>query len=412
MRSLSLIGRVLLAIGLVIFGFAATQRTSALLMRRSAPDAAYNMGKGDARILALHAERLSTSINDPSVRAQSVAAARQSLMRDPTNPSAAVSLAIAAETEGKKPQAQRLVDYSLKMSRRDLRAHLWSIEVAVARGDIPVALHHYDTALRTSRAAPDLLFPVLASALPEPEIRQGVERILSQRPTWKNLFLNWLGSNSPDSRLATTLFINLGRRGVEIPWSAQASLMGGLVRQGAFAEAWQIYAAHAGKADRNRSRQVAFDRVPEVPSPFDWNMMTVEGLSASIQQGPDGAVLAFDAVNGVGGVAARQLQFLPAGRYAVRGKASEITGGSGPYWQLVCPDGSELGRVTIAPGKAAFAGTIEVPASCPVQWFNLYVPVLDMAEPVAGMIERVVIEPAQGAMSAPAAQLRGANGRS
>lgn len=393
MRSRGLIGRILLAIGVAVFGFVVVQQTTALFMRRSAPDTAYAIGSGDARILALHAERLAEGAADAATRREMTIAARQSLMRDPTSASAAVSLALGAEIEGNKPQARKLVDYSLRMSRRDLRAHLWMIEVAVARNDVPTALHHYDIALRTSRVAPDLLFPILSAALPEPKIRTGLARILSQRPAWKDLFLNWLSANAADPRSATALFLNLKRRGTDVPWTAQASLTGNLVREGAFIEAWGVYAAATANADRRRSRQAAFDRVPAAPSPFDWNLTTLEGMSASIQQGPRGAVLAFDAANGAGGVAARQLQFLPAGRYVIRGSALDVTGGGQPYWQIVCTNGTELGRATLATGTARFAAVVAVPASCPVQWLNLYVPVVDLSEPAAGMIERVVIEP-------------------
>ena len=344
-------------------------------------------------MLAFHAERLSGSLADPDVRPQVAVSARQSLLRDPTSASAAVSLALIAEIEGRKSQASGLINYALRMSRRDLRAHLWSIEAAVARHNVPIALHHYDIALRTSKSAPGLLFPVLSAALSDPAIRNGVAGVLNARPAWKDLFLNWLSSNSSDPRSAAMLFLNLTRRGVDIPWTAQASLTGALVRQGAFAEAWQTYALSSATGDRRRSRQAAFDNVPEVPSPFDWNLPAVDGLSASLQQGPHGIVLAYDAANGAGGVAARQLQFLPAGQYIIRGKASDVTGDVRPFWQLVCADGTELGRVILPTGTASFVGSVNVPTTCPVQWFNLSMPLVDSPEPVNGMIDRAVIEP-------------------
>src|SRR3546814_17422634 len=72
---------------------------------------------------------------------------------------------------GDRAGGERLLAYSQTLSRRDLRTQLMAIELAVARDDIPSALRHYDIALRTKKNAPDLLFPVLTSALTNPTIR-------------------------------------------------------------------------------------------------------------------------------------------------------------------------------------------------------------------------------------------------
>src|SRR3546814_9359723 len=91
---------------------------------------------------------------------------------------------------GDRAGGERLLAYSQTLSRRDLRTQLMAIELAVARDDIPSALRHYDIALRTKKNAPDLLFPVLTSALTNPTIRTELVKTLGGRPTWSHDFIS------------------------------------------------------------------------------------------------------------------------------------------------------------------------------------------------------------------------------
>src|SRR3546814_3599342 len=65
-----------------------------------------------------------------------------------------------------------------------------AIELAVAQGDISGALRHYDIALRTKKNAPELLFPVLTSALPDPAIRTELVKTLGGQPKWAAGFIH------------------------------------------------------------------------------------------------------------------------------------------------------------------------------------------------------------------------------
>src|SRR3546814_9998889 len=73
-----------------------------------------------------------------------------------------------------------------------------AIELAVARDDIPSALRHYDIALRTKKNAPDLLFPVLTSALTNPTIRTELVKTLGGRPKWSNDFISHAARSDAD----------------------------------------------------------------------------------------------------------------------------------------------------------------------------------------------------------------------
>src|SRR3546814_1290750 len=84
-----------------------------------------------------------------------------------------------AFARGDQAKGERLLAYSQKLSRRDLRTQLMAIELAVAQGDISGALRHYDIALRTKKNAPELLFPVLTSALPDPRSEERTSELQS-----------------------------------------------------------------------------------------------------------------------------------------------------------------------------------------------------------------------------------------
>src|SRR3546814_6235165 len=73
-----------------------------------------------------------------------------------------------------------------------------AIELAVAQGDISGALRHYDIALRTKKNAPELLFPVLTSALPDPAIRTELVKTLGGQPKWAAGFIHHAARSEVD----------------------------------------------------------------------------------------------------------------------------------------------------------------------------------------------------------------------
>src|SRR4051812_41959266 len=163
----------------------------------------------DGRITANLAASLSMPNVPAAERRRADELARKALRQDPTAVVAASMLGLNAQFRGDTAAARRLFGYAEGLSRRNLVTQLWGIEDAVGRNDIPAALRHYDIALRTSSRASEVLFPILASATSDHQIRRALTGTLTLRPLWANAFLDYLAANAPDPLSVTALFMEL-----------------------------------------------------------------------------------------------------------------------------------------------------------------------------------------------------------
>ena len=205
----------------------------------------------DARAKVKSAEMLlaRTRASPPAVaRARTLALA--ALRRDPTMAPAWRLLALAASMQGREREAARLFHFAERLSRRDLPTQLWLIEESVSRNDIPGALRHYDIALRTSLASPELLFPVLTRASGDNNVVGPLGTLLASDPPWRETFLWQLVADAPVicSRAEGTVFV-VEARGVK---ARLARLALGRLRQaraqllGAILTKFEVKRAHFG----------------------------------------------------------------------------------------------------------------------------------------------------------------------
>ncbi|MFD2427454.1 hypothetical protein ACFSUK_03150 [Sphingobium scionense] len=145
--------RLVLAGAVGWIGYLSVMQSVALVLPDSRIEEAHALAPNNGRI----AGRLSQTLYRPSAseadRARAVTIARDALQHDPTAVEAVATLAVDAFIRGDQTEGERLLGYSQKLSRRDLRTQLMAIELAVARDDIPDALRHYDIALRTKKCA-------------------------------------------------------------------------------------------------------------------------------------------------------------------------------------------------------------------------------------------------------------------
>lgn len=371
-----------LAVAAAGLGYLSVTHSVAYMIRGSAPARAHALAPWDGRITALLSEQLSGPEATAADRKRADDLARLALRQDPTAVAAVATLGINAQTRGDTADARRVFAYSEKLSRRDLRTRLWANEDAVARGDILGALRNYDIALRTSRIAPDLLFPILASAISDPEIRQALVATLVKQPAWTSQFTGYVAGHGSDPRSTALLFRALFRKNILPPSWGPGLLINRLLTEGYAGEAWNYYEEITPGAARNRSRDPRFAANPANPTPFDWAPMTDNGISASLQNsGSDNRNGLFDFAvpAGAGGPVLRQMQMLPVGRYALIGVSQGImaTGSAAPYWSLDCNDGRPLGRVKVpASGhkNGQFSGELMLPSGCPIQYLTLVVP--------------------------------------
>lgn len=354
----------------------------------------------DARIAGRCALRAVTPEASIADRAAARRLALGALRKDPTAVDAVIALGMDAALDNDAGTARRYFGYAETLSRREIQTQLWSIEDAVSRDDIPGALRHYDIALRRSIPAREILFPILASALVEVDVRAGLVRTFAARPRWGGAFLFDAARRGSEPEATATFFAALASARIPPPESASAVLIDTLLARGFVDPAWAYYASMRTGADRRRSRDPSFAAELTSRAAFDWQTLGQAGVFTSIEHSEGGSVFAFSVPSGGNGLLLRQMQLLPPGRYALSGHALGIAQpvSARPYWQLLCQNGRELGRVPL-PGptesRAAFGGTFAVPTDCPVQYLSLIAKPSDTNANVDGEVYDAVLAPAE-----------------
>lgn len=392
--------RLILAGAAAWMGYWSVMQSVAVALPDSEIERAHSLAPGNGRIAARLSEVLSGPQATPEDRTRAAQIARAALHNDATAVEAVATLGLDALIRGDEAEAKRLYTYSQVLSRRDLRTQLWAIEDAVARGDIPGALKHYDIALRTKTTAPDLLFPVLTGAIGDPQVRTGLVTMLKAEPLWGDSFIHYAAANSSELGPTAEFFSSLLRAGYEIPASAHSSLINSFVRDEAFEEAWTYYSVVRSGVDRRQSRDPDFKASQQTPLPFDWLVDSSPGVSSVIQPSAKGGVFDFAVSPSVSGRLLHQLQMLPAGEYILEGRSVGIEQppGSRPYWTLSCRGGRELGRLEMpnsTVGGGQFSGRFTVPEGCPVQVLELTARSSNDVMGVTGQIERALLRPAR-----------------
>lgn len=391
--------RLVLAGAVGWIGYLSIMQSVALVLPDSQIREAYALAPNNGRI----AGRLSQTLYRPDAseadRARAVAIARDALRHDPTAVEAVATLAADAFTRGDQTEGERLLAYSQKLARRDLRTQLMAIELAVAQGDIPGALRHYDIALRTKKNAPELLFPVLTSALPDPAIRTELVKTLGGQPNWGARFINHAARSEVDPAASAAFFRALQARRVPVPDAAGVAVINRLLAAQLFDDAWAYYAAAHPGSDRRQSRDPAFTNMVEARTVLDWTAVNGVGVSTAILPEAQNGLFDFTVSMGNGGSLLQQLQMLPAGDYILEGHSIGIEqpARSRPYWIVRCQTGGEIGRVELPNSSQAggrFQGAIRVPADCPVQMLALVARSTDDIGGVSGQIDRIAIRPA------------------
>lgn len=385
--------RALLAAAAAAVGYVGSAHSLAQASRSTDIARAYRVAPGNAQIAALFAQSLSGQDATAAGRDRADGIARQALRRDATAVVAVSALAINAQARGQVGEARRLFAYAEALSRRDMQTQLWSIEDAVERGDVPGALKHYDIALRTSPQASTLLFPILASAIADDEIRTELLRTLARNTSWSPHFINYAAGQGSEPKAAAALFVALDRARVPVSSEARAGLVNSLISKDLYREAWAYYAVSHPGAAPSSSRDPTFQSDAGKASLFDWTPMEGAGITASMQSDESGGSFDFAASPSVGGPVLQQMQMLPPGEYLLQGRSRDIDQApdARPYWVLQCLKGRELGRVTVpnsADAKGVFAGRFTVPADCPVQVLALVAEPSDAIGGLVGIIER------------------------
>jgi hypothetical protein len=351
--------------------------------------------KIDPGLPAALAWKAFTEISQSPTRAgarRGIIAGRAALNRDPMSASAAADLGLAVELAGDRTAATKLIQHSEALSRRNLIAQLWLIEYWVAKGDVRRTLLHYDTAMRTSTAAPGLLFPVLVTATGDPAIITPLAHVLAKQPQWSSQYVQQLVQSGTALPNIVQLFIELKRAGKPAAGQALSTLIDRLVAVNSYDAAARLYAAYRQPAATGGIQDGDFQVARPEPTAFDWNFPGTEGLSADILEG----AMHLTGAPATGGVVARQLVRLRPGAHLIRGETMGFAGvgENQPYVILKCATGgSELGRATMVPSEEArrFDWLVAVPAGCATQLLEVVLQPVEEAGGVEGQINRLTL---------------------
>lgn len=388
-----------LAVLAISLGGISIANSLAEVVKENDPARAHVLAPGNGKITALLAEKQlgdASGRSAPSVTAQ---LATLAVRQDPTAVQAVAALGLHAMMRHDPTMAKRLFTYSQYLSRRDLQTQIWAIEDAVTQGDVAGALRHYDIALRTSKRAPDILFPILSNAIADTDVRTGLVAILAKKPGWSLQFINYLANSSGSPEVSAKFLVQLQNAGIKAPEDAVAATINGLLAKQAFEIAWRFYASVRPGVDRRRSRNPQFLSDVATPSQFDWTPVNDAGVNTSIQRDGNHGIFEFSVPPSVGGTLLTQLQMLPSGKYDLKGYTTGIDQNrqSLPYWVITCRGGRELGRVEVpnsALAGGAFTGHFQVPADCPVQILAFVARASDGVAGSTGQVNRVQLSPA------------------
>lgn len=372
----------------------------AKVLVKADPARAHILAPSDGVIAGAYADRLLSLDLQAAANSRSSILATTALRRDPTVVKAVSVLGMQQELRSETERSNRTFAYATQLSRRELRPQIWAIEKAVLNGDISNAIAHYDIALKTSFAAQDLLYPVLASALKEPRIRAALLQTLSSRPPWAPTFATFITMSGTDPVSAAALLNGGGAAFLPVTPQQSAVLQETLIELGRADEAWRYYRSVNPQARSDRSRDPGFAKHGEDAGPFDWRTGAADGVSAVILGSSSGGAVEFSAAPARSGDIVFQSQLLKAGAYRLRSRAENVEGvGAGELrWELRCQSGRILGSVTMAPSgrrNAMGDGQFFVPgAGCPIQTLALALSSRSTATEATGQITAVQLVPA------------------
>lgn len=317
---------------------------------------------GDAGVRLRLSDRLMSAPEELAAQAEQLdQAARLALRRSPLDVLAMRQLGVLAEL--REPGTGRAyIALAERISRRDLKAEILSIEHAASQDGAIASLRHFDHALAAFPLAKQQLYPFIASQLGEP----GFARELAgyaERPWLRDFVVNAADYDvAPADLLA--LYDELGDR------VSQAERQEGTVRlirwlvSAGQEDALGTFARRLPGLPANAFAPIGFDAVTSNPAyaPLSWTLLN----DAGIQTSTEGDALVVTVEPGISGYAASRVTLLAAGTYDFVQTISHDAGvpQAGLEWLVSCPDNPRFNLLQ--------AARLTVPAQCTAQTWQLH----------------------------------------
>ena len=231
----------------------------------------------------------------------------RALRSDPLAPKAYAILAMA-EPDGAK--GRQIVTLASQLNRRDLSLQSLWLREKLAENSFSATVEALDRILRVHPQYRDQFFPVLGEALEDEGTIPQFAQFLDGEAPWQARFLSYaVGQRQLQPNLA------LLRTQIEVQNnSVDRRLIVGLVRQGLYSEAHDLYTYLIAQPDPEAEIETGTWR--STYPPFDWYFADKTGFRA--QQSLDAQSLEISVRPGKGGVIAERFIRAPLGQTQIR----------------------------------------------------------------------------------------------
>ena len=359
---------LILQLALAAAAVALRETLAAVLIERD-PERAAALAPGNARAAVAAARHIVEQGGSATGRAVTVLT-EIALRRDATLTSAIELRALQAG--GEAGADARLFALSNRISRRSLATRLWLIQRSVDAGDVEGALGDFDIALRTSSAAPPILFPVLVRAASDPGLVAPIAHVLDRREEWRSMFFLYAIDHGAAAELGR-LALAMRDRDAFRADDADRRLVTRLVADGRYQEARGLDRAFGASGDASGGVIDPDFSAPNRGFPFGWSL-TEKGASLARR----GSIAGRTALLYRGGAAssdqlAAQLLTLADGRYRLVARAAGGgSAGEAPYWSITCArGGGSVVALLDQPISGTAATSFTVKHGCAGQWLVL-----------------------------------------
>ena len=375
--------RIGLILGAALLAWLTVAVTYSNYAAATSPSTSLFLWPGHAVAEARTADALVASIqqNTPSRQqrqrvAEAAQAAARALQRNPTLPAPVRILAMQASLGRDQRPVDRLLDYSQRMSRRDVPTQFWLLEKRVAANDVPGALSHFGIALQVAPSTREVLFPVLSQALSQPDLREPIARLVRRGDSWRSEYLYHAGQHA-DPASAAALFLLVARLGAPPAPAHLQGLVERLAAAGDVAGAARLYALVDRDwrlGDVGAQLDGTFARSGDLP-PFGWDLNPNNAARGPRPDSNDNNALQINLPQTDEEWAARKLLLAAAGRYRFAGAYGMMDGGTGRIRiEIACARGgavvATISAVVNRP-TGALEGQLDIPASCTRQWLTI-----------------------------------------
>lgn len=377
LKKVGLARAALLSLTGLVAAFCAFLLAVSGIARLSNPQVALAIMPHDGVALSAQADLLALAKpTDPPLAVRTLAMA--ALRNQAINPRALRVLGGYTEVSGELADAERLVLMAQRLSRRESGAQMWLVEANARRNDTKQTLVHYDLALRVRPDNYAILFPRLAAAIEDPEIRSALKPYISAKNGWGELFLaDAIAKNADSPSLAALMIDSGGTADKKANRELQISLLGLLVDGGHYQDARWLYMSMKG-ATASRLISADFDPADRTGDygPIGWqpiNDVDGGGGFTRTKGQKDFALEIFTSAANTQ-LVTRKLLFLTSGNYMFAATMARLESDTDGYlrWQLRCMQGREGIAIWAVQGaQKIIQSSFAVPDQCPVQLLEL-----------------------------------------